>query len=378
MQPHSFDYVRPQTLAKAIQVLRENGNRAKVLAGGQSLIPVLKLRLANPRVLVDINDLPGLAFIEERGGQLRIGALSRHRDFEQSKLIRGKYPIFSDVASVLGDPQVRNMGTIGGALAHADPASDWGTALLALEAELIARGPKGTRTIPIDRFFKDPFTTALRSAELLTEIRVPKSKSRDGDGASGEVIRMATKRKKASPKRKRIRTENGTHTITATVNGRTFTRAVEPRVLLVDFIRDELRLTGTHIGCDTSHCGACTILVDGHSVKSCTMLAVQADGRKITTIEGLSEHGRLHPIQEAFKAHHGLQCGFCTPGVVLAALELLQVENAPSEDRIRTAISGNICRCTGYSSIVDSVAAAGEMMRPGKGGVHGQDDEGVR
>ncbi len=143
---------------------------------------------------------------------------------------------------------------------------------------------------------------------------------------------MATKRKKVSPKRKRIRTENGTHTITVAVNGRTFTRAVER-----------------------------------HSVKSCTMLAVQADGRKITTIEGLSEHGRLHPIQEAFKAHHGLQCGFCTPGVVLAALELLQVENAPSEDRIRTAISGNICRCTGYSSIVDSVAAAGEMMRSGKG-----------
>src|SRR2546426_2659912 len=180
MQPHSFDYVRPKTLAKAIQVLSENGNRAKVLAGGQSLIPVLKLRLANPRVLVDINDLPGLAFIEERGDQLRIGALSRHRDFEQSKLIRGKYPIFSDVASVLGDPQVRNMGTIGGALAHADPASDWGTALLALEAELIARGPKGTRTISIDRFFKDPFTTALRSSELLTEIRVPKSEPGDG------------------------------------------------------------------------------------------------------------------------------------------------------------------------------------------------------
>jgi len=113
MQPHSFDYVRPQTLAKAIQILSENGNRAKVLAGGQSLIPVLKLRLANPRVLVDINDLPGLAFIEERGDRLRIGALSRHRDFEESKLIRGKYPIFSDVASVLGDPQIRNLGTIG-------------------------------------------------------------------------------------------------------------------------------------------------------------------------------------------------------------------------------------------------------------------------
>ena len=180
MQPHSFDYVRPQTLARAIQVLSENGSRAKVLAGGQSLIPVLKLRLANPRVLVDINDVPGLAFVEERGDQLRIGALSRHRDFEQSKLIREKYPIFSDVASVLGDPQVRNLGTIGGALAHADPASDWGTALLAFKAELTARGPNGARTIPIDRFFKDPFTTALRSSELLTEIRIPKSKAGDG------------------------------------------------------------------------------------------------------------------------------------------------------------------------------------------------------
>ncbi len=178
---------------------------------------------------------------------------------------------------------------------------------------------------------------------------------------------MATKRKKAGPKRKSLRPENGSHTITVAVNGQKFTRAVEPRVLLVDFIRDDLRLTGTHIGCDTSHCGACTVLLDGHSIKSCTMFAVQADGHEVTTIEGLSQHGRLHPIQEAFKAHHGLQCGFCTPGVVLAALELLQVENAPSEDRIRTAISGNICRCTGYQNIVDSVAAAGVMMRPGKG-----------
>ena len=178
---------------------------------------------------------------------------------------------------------------------------------------------------------------------------------------------MAPKRKSVSPKRKSIRRDNGGHTITVAVNGREYTRVVEPRVLLVDFIRDELRLTGTHVGCDTSHCGACTVLLDSHSVKSCTMLAVQADGREITTIEGLSRQGRLHPIQEAFKAHHGLQCGFCTPGVVLAALELLQVENAPSEDRIRTAISGNLCRCTGYQNIVDSVAAAGEMMRSGKG-----------
>src|SRR5881398_2230354 len=170
--------------------------------------------------------------------------------------------------------------------------------------------------------------------------------------------------------RRRALAEGGsrvTEHISLVVNGSTRELDVEPRRMLVQVLREDLDLTGTHVGCDTSHCGACTVLLDGRAVKSCTMLAVQADGREITTIEGLSEHGRLHPIQEAFKAHHGLQCGFCIPGVVLAALELLRVENAPSEDRIRTAISGNICRCTGYQGIVDSVAAAGEMMRPGKG-----------
>ncbi len=175
---------------------------------------------------------------------------------------------------------------------------------------------------------------------------------------------LAAKRRKAHARA--TARENGGHIVSVLVNGKNYTRLVEPNVLLVDFLRDDLRLTGTHVGCDTSHCGACTVLLDGRAVKSCTMLAVQADGHKLTTIEGLAAHGRLHPLQEAFKQHHGLQCGFCTPGVVLAALELLQVENAPSEDQIRTAISGNLCRCTGYQNIVDSIAAAGEMMKAGK------------
>ena len=180
MQARSFDYVRPQSVPKAIQVLNEYGAQAKVLAGGQSLVPILKLRLANPGILVDINDLPGLAFIEERGSQLRIGALTRHREFGSSKLVQSKYPILADAAGSLGDPQVRNRGTIGGALAHADPASDWGTALMAFETELLARGSNGTRTIPIGRFFKGPFETPLRPSELLTEIRIPKSEPGDG------------------------------------------------------------------------------------------------------------------------------------------------------------------------------------------------------
>ncbi len=180
MPTRSFEYVRPQTVAQAVRVLRDYGNRAKVLAGGQSLIPILKLHLANPSVLVDINAIPALSYIGERGDQLRIGALTRHRDLETSKLIRTKYPILSDAAVSLGDPQVRNLGTIGGSVAHADPASDWSTVLLAFEAEIVAKGPQGTRVVSIDKFFKDTFATALKSSELLTEIRVPKAGPRDG------------------------------------------------------------------------------------------------------------------------------------------------------------------------------------------------------
>jgi aerobic carbon-monoxide dehydrogenase medium subunit len=180
MPDRSFDYVRPQTVAQAVRVLGDYGSRAKVLAGGQSLIPILKLRLANPSVLVDINAISALSYIQERGGQLRLGALTRHRDLESSKLIRTKYPILSDAAASLGDPQVRNLGTIGGSVAHADPASDWGTVLLAFEAEIVAKGPQGTRVMSIDKFFRDTFTTALRSSELLTEIRVPKAGPQDG------------------------------------------------------------------------------------------------------------------------------------------------------------------------------------------------------
>jgi len=180
MQARSFDYVRPATMAQALKVLREEGSRAKVLAGGQSLIPVLKLRLAEPKLLVDIGRIPGLAFIEERRDGLRIGAMTRHRDLGLSKLVRDKYTLLSDAAASLGDPQVRNLGTIGGSLAHADPASDWGTALLAFETDLVVRGQQGTRAISIDKFFKDTFTTALRPSELLIEIRIPKAERTDG------------------------------------------------------------------------------------------------------------------------------------------------------------------------------------------------------
>ncbi len=151
--------------------------------------------------------------------------------------------------------------------------------------------------------------------------------------------------------------------ITVTVNGEKRGAEVEPRLLLVHFLREKLRLTGTHIGCDTTHCGACTVLVDGTPVKSCTMLAVQADGEEVTTVEALAAGGTLHPIQAAFKQEHGLQCGFCTPGMMLTSIALLKEKPDPTDDDIRWALSGNICRCTGYMNIVKAVKSAAAQMK---------------
>ena len=151
--------------------------------------------------------------------------------------------------------------------------------------------------------------------------------------------------------------------ITVTVNGEQRSAEVEPRLLLVHFLREKLRLTGTHIGCDTTHCGACTVLVEGTPVKSCTMLAVQAEGQQVTTVEGLLTAGALHPIQAAFKEEHGLQCGFCTPGMMLTSVALLKDNPDPSDDDIRWALSGNICRCTGYMNIVKAVKSAAVQMK---------------
>ncbi len=151
--------------------------------------------------------------------------------------------------------------------------------------------------------------------------------------------------------------------ITLTVNDREVAADVAPRTLLVHLLRDDLGLTGTHVGCETSYCGACTVLVDGAPMKSCTLLAAQADGRSVTTIEGLAGEGELHPVQQGFHARHGLQCGFCTPGMVLAAAALLDADPAPDDRAIRHALDGNLCRCTGYQNIVAAVRYAAATMR---------------
>jgi carbon-monoxide dehydrogenase small subunit len=153
------------------------------------------------------------------------------------------------------------------------------------------------------------------------------------------------------------------HHISLIVNGRKVEADVEPRMLLVHFIRDVLGLTGTHVGCDTANCGACTVLLDGRAVKSCNIFAVQADGKELLTIEGLAKNGQLHPIQQAFWEKHGLQCGYCTPGMIMTAYWFLNRNPNPTEEEIRNAISGNLCRCTGYVKIVEAIQYAAELMR---------------
>jgi carbon-monoxide dehydrogenase small subunit len=157
-----------------------------------------------------------------------------------------------------------------------------------------------------------------------------------------------------------------THSITLTVNGESHTATIDSRLLLVHYIREQLNLTGTHIGCDTTSCGACTVLVDGRAIKSCTMFAVQADGRALQTIEGVAADGQLHPLQEGFWEKHGLQCGFCTPGMLMTLIEFLRDNPDPTEKEVRIAISGNLCRCTGYQGIVDAALDAAQRLKPAK------------
>ena len=153
------------------------------------------------------------------------------------------------------------------------------------------------------------------------------------------------------------------HTVTIEINGSSFTSEVDSRLLLVHFLRENLQMTGTHIGCDTTHCGACTVLMDGRSVKSCTLFTIQANGKSLTTIEGMETEGKLHPLQEGFHEEHGLQCGFCTPGMIMRAAELLEKNPNPSEEEIRMGISGNLCRCTGYVNIIKAVQYAAEKIQ---------------
>ena len=440
--PAHFEYERATSVGHALALLAKFGPESRVLAGGHSLIPMMKLRLAQPETLIDINDLAELGYLRVEQGELRIGALTRHAELLGSALAGQHFPILHDAERRIADPVVRNRGTIGGSLCQADPSEDLSAAFAAVRATMVIQGGAGTRTVPEREFHLGPYETVVAPDELLAEIRVPirpgggsayvKVDRRAGDwpvGAAGAALwldgdtiaeagiglaavgaaallrgrgrglpaRRAGHRRKLRPGRadrrralpadlgparpRRLQAPPGRRAhrpraaagaragrtagrsdvqVTMTVNDTEYAADVEPRLLLIHFLRDHLGLTGSHWGCDTSNCGACVVWLDETPVKSCTVLAAMADGHRVRTVEGLERGGELDPVQQGFTECHGLQCGFCTPGMMMTARWLLDHNPDPSAGEIREALSGQVCRCTGYENIVRSVRWAAE------------------
>src|SRR5262245_43634177 len=450
MKPAPFRYVAAESLANALAVKAEHGDDARFLAGGQSLIPAMNFRLAQPAMLVDVNPLRDLDYVRAADdGALRIGALTRTRTLERHALVAERQPLLHEAVPHVAHPQIRNRGTFGGNLAHADPASELPAVLLTLGARLRAQSSRGERWIEAQDFFVGVFTTALRADEMLVEVelpvlpprsgtcfmevarrrgdgrrgggharqrrrlrpsgprvlqrrRYPSAQRRRGAGARGRLHRRAADprrrgggRARPGSVRQRARQQGvpapsrgcadpasaadgaregepmttDSTAIVTTVNRKRVERRVGAPPLLSDFRRHELGLTGTHVGCEHGVCGACTIHYDGAPARSCLMLAVQANGHAITTVEALApDRDRLHPLQEAFREAHGLQCGYCTPGILMTMKAFLEENSSPSEQEVREALSGNLCRCTGYQHIVDAVLLAASRLRGGSRG----------
>ncbi|MCX6029466.1 MAG: FAD binding domain-containing protein [Chloroflexi bacterium] len=477
MKPAPFDYYAPRTLVEAFENVAQLGYSAKVLAGGQSLIPAMNFRLAQPAALVDLNNVAELFYVRPAtNGGVTIGAMTRNSVVEHDPLITQRAPLVAEVMPHIAWAQIRNRGTFGGNIAHADPAGHLPAIAVALNGRYHVRSKKADRWLNSDEFFVGAFTTALEPDELLVEVALPPMAPRSGwsyrqaarqagaeamVGAAalvsldergrcnqariayvsvGETPVPAAQAAKtllgqtpttaaiqdaaeaaatadvdpgedihatADYRRHLVRTltrqalteaferaqrgysildirysvsgggdsrANAQYPISNTqslkafpisviVNGVRYERAVEPRLLLSDFIRHELGLTGTHVGCEHGVCGTCTVLFDGQAIRSCLTFAVQAHGHDIRTVEGLGTIDKLHPLQEAFRDKHALQCGFCTPGFLMTLAPFLEQNPNPTEQEIREAISGNLCRCTGYQHIVEAVKLAAERMQ---------------
>ncbi len=416
------EYARPSSVEEAVRLL-EAHDGARALAGGQTLINVMKARAASPDALVDLNRLDELRRISVSGDTLEIGAMATYTQIMASSEVEVSRPILGEVSAQIADVQVRNRGTIGGNVCSNDPTNHLPPLLVALDATFTILGSGGERTVSAADFFLGVYLTAVAEGELLTSISLPAAGhaadgfasvtlGRDGtcivsaaatlEGGSPRIaigcvdavpvlLTPGGRRRREHPLGRRGRGPRAafgrprlrrlppapgrrlrdprraagagasavsSHTVTVDVNGESYEREVDARRLLIHFLRDDLDLTGSHIGCDTGNCGACSVILDGTLVKSCMLLAVQADGAKIETVEGLAAGGELTPLQQAFSDHHGLQCGYCTPGMLMSATALLRENPSPSEDDVRKGLQGNICRCTGYWNIFDAVRAA--------------------
>lgn len=464
MKPPKFAYIRPASLDDACRILaraHDAGEEVKCLAGGQTLLPVLNLRLAEPRGLVDLSAIPDLSFIRREREALVVGAMTRHAEIEHSPVVAECLPLLGRAAQAIAHMTVRNRGTMGGSLAHADPAAEWPLCTVALDARITLLSVRSKRQVAARDFFRGPLVTDIAPDEILTEIAFPLPRRPqsfgfqefarragafaialvactiewDGDRIAAasialggvhdrplfaadasamlmgrapddELFRAAAKAAAAAtspvsdvhgsaayrrhlaevltfralrqaaardtdhatsaprPPRRVAKpvTESAAETqrIRFTLNGREVEAEVPVRRLLADFLRQDLGLVGTRIGCEHGVCGACTVLIDRESVRSCLTLAVQADGAEVTTLEGLGPDGAMHPLQQAFWDHHAMQCGYCTSGILMTAWDLLDKNPDADEAAVRHALSGNLCRCTGYANMVRAVTAVAE------------------
>lgn len=463
MKAAAFDLVTASSVDETVTALAgEPGSR--ILAGGQSLLPLLAQRAVRPSLLVDVNGLD-LGEVGVADGRLRLGALVRHHRLERDAVIAAAAPLLAEAAGLIGYPSIRHRGTLGGSLALADPAAELPTAMVALDGSVVVAGPDRTRRIKAADLFVGRFATSLAADELLVEVEVPVAGAGDrfafcewtprtsdfavagvavalriapndgsvtsarvavcgvadvpldvseavqpllgttgvpsdlllqtladrvshacaGPSDIAQLTGLLTSRsvwralgRTAPTARDRSNAEEPTaaggeqrrttlgrryprgepQRVELVVNGEPAALEVEPRTTLLDALRHQLGLTGVHAGCEYGSCGACTVLLDGETARSCTLLATQLAGRAVTTVEALGTPFELHPVMAAFQRNHGLQCGFCSPAMVLASIELLVEHPDPSEAEVGIALAGNLCRCTGYSGIVDAVLDA--------------------
>ena len=432
MKPAAFAYAKARSLDDAIRLLGAHQGEAKLLAGGQSLIATLNMRLSSPSLLVDINGVAGLDGICVKNGMVEIGAMTRHVTLERSSDIAKFAPLIALAMPHIAHPAIRNRGTIGGSLAYADPAAELPACLVALDGEIDIVGPGGKRSVKAGDFHKGLFETALGPHDVLSAVRFPAADAqtrvgfaelarRHGDYAlvglaavakakdiRGSSISASARRRsgRARPKQRwpadpiddavkaldldptgdiqatgdvkkhlagvllrrvagQLMEARMSLDIRLTVNGEAVEESVEPRITLVDFLRETLGLTGSHVGCEHGVCGACTVRVDDVIVRGCLTLAVQCDGARVETIEGISDSGAIADLQDAFRRRNALQCGFCTPAMLLTAQELLASGGVPSRDAIRAHLAGNYCRCTGYQAIVDAIESVAQARAKG-------------
>ena len=446
MKAAAFDYARARTTAHAVEMLAASPG-SRLIAGGQSLGPMLNLRLARPARLIDIRECPELRRYMASSDEVVYGAAITHGEFEDGDVPDPTPGWLRRAARNIAYRAIRNRGTIGGSLAHADPAADWPVVLAALGAEIWIEGPAGARAEPLHSFIRGPFATTLGEGEVLTAVRVPrpspaarlgycKLSAKRGEfaqalavvfedpereerravvgaierpplivddggafpetvadaqallsarlpaGTGGRIHAAALARaaralaRQGSDRRdagavSRIRSEGGNGSIPDTgaerdrtvppgvrlvVNGRQVEGTPEPRTHLADFLRERLHLTGTHLGCEHGVCGACTVLIDGVPARSCIAFASACDGAQVRTIEGFADDALMNALRGAFTRRHALQCGYCTPGMLISAWDIARRMPDADESRIRDELAGNLCRCTGYRGIVEAVA----------------------